>query len=279
MAKLSLLLLAAFCLSSLIGCNSQPTTQVSAKDGKIMVQVPAGNFQMGSTVEREASLSKTFSIQLNLPAAETTPQTISLPQFFIDQTPVTNAEYKKFIDAHPDHAVPQLDYHLAQSFNWDRTKKTFPAGRDLYPVVMVNWRDATAYCAWVGKRLPTEAEWEKAARGTDGRIWPWGNDWDPKKANTVEQNLNDATPVGQFPSGASPYGALDMIGNVWQWTSTLDKPYPYNAADGREDPNAAGLRITRGGAWLFGAAIARTTTRNHFEPDDASLSIGFRCAQ
>lgn len=272
-------LLIALWLGSVIGCSNQPNVKVNPKDGKVMVQVSAGNFQMGSNADQEALVAETFSIQLNLPAAETTAQPVSLPEFYIDQTPVTNAEYKKFIDAFADHSVPYLDNPIARSFNWDPSARTFPAGRDKYPAVLVTWHDAAAYCAWAGERLPSEAEWEKAARGTDGRIWPWGNDWDAKKANTAEQNLNDATPVGQFPKGASPYGALDMVGNVWQWTSSLDKAYPYNASDGREDPNAPGMRITRGGAWLFGAAIARTTIRNRFEPDNASLSIGFRCAQ
>jgi formylglycine-generating enzyme required for sulfatase activity len=145
--------------------------------------------------------------------------------------------------------------------------------------VLVTWGEASAYCAWSGGRLPTEAEWEKAARGTDGRIWPWGNTWDAAKANTAEGKREDATPAGQFTAGASPYGALDMAGNVWQWTSSLDAPYPYRAGDGREDPARPGARVVRGGAWMFGAAIARPAMRNRLDPDSRAISVGFRCAR
>ncbi len=271
-------LLLAVIIVSGAGCSNQISTK-TGKDGQVMVQVPAGEFRMGSSAEQVASLGNQFTLLPDALQSESPQQTLSLSEVFIDQTPVTNAEYKKFLDANPDRAVPYLDLTFVQQWNWDQTARTFPNGRDQYPVVLVTWFDAAAYCKWADARLPTEAEWEKAARGTDGRIWPWGNAWELSRANTVEEKIGDATPVGQFAKGASPYGALDMVGNVWQWTSTLDKPYPYNATDGREDPNAAGLRITRGGAWLFGAAVTRTATRNRFAPDAKSASIGFRCAQ
>jgi formylglycine-generating enzyme required for sulfatase activity len=275
----NLLFLMLIAVASLLGCSGQVVTRKNPIDGKVMVRIPAGDFRMGTSAEQGADLAKQLALQKDLFGSEEPQQSLSLAEFYIDQTPVTNAEYKKFLDANPDQEVPYLAAAIAQSFNWDKTARTFPATRDQYPVVLVTWQQATAYCKWAGGRLPTEAEWEKAARGTDGRIYPWGNEWDASKANTAESRRQDATPVGQFSTGASPYGALDMVGNVWQWTSSLDKSYPYNANDGREDRNAAGLRITRGGSWLFGAAVSRVATRNRFESTDVSLSIGFRCAQ
>jgi formylglycine-generating enzyme required for sulfatase activity len=267
-----------------VGCSSQTqaphyTTRVSPIDGKTMVRVPAGEFAMGTTVDQARTLADQFDVPTEYFNSESPSQKMTLPEFYIDQTTVTNEEYAKFLKANPSRPVPFADDILARSANWDQANRTYPAQRDLYPVVLVSWEDASAYCRWAGKRLPTEAEWEKAARGTDGRLWPWGNEWDTNKANSVEQQNDAAVATGQFPGGASPSGALDMVGNVWQWTSSLDKPYPYDAADGREDPGASGLRVTRGGAWAFGPYVTRAATRNRFDPNDASLSIGFRCAQ
>ncbi len=266
-------------LVGVAGCGQQVITTTSPADGKLLVQIPAGPFRMGSSAEQSKLLAIKFGVQPGALEGEMPQQTVTLPAFHIDRTPVTNAEYKGFIDAHPEQAVPFLDNALARSFNWDKSTRTFPAGRDQYPAVLVTWHAAAAYCKWAGKRLPTEAEWEKAARGSDGRLWPWGNEWDASKANTAEAGKGDATPVGQYPAGASLYGALDMVGNVWQWTSSLDKPYPYRPDSGREEADAPGMRITRGGAWLFGAAVTRTATRSRFDPSSASLSIGFRCAE
>lgn len=254
-------------------------TQVNATDGKTMVRVAAGEFTMGTSDAQKARIGDQFGVNPTLLSNESPVTKLSLAEFWIDRTPVTNAEYKKYIDANPKQAVPFVDESAVVSFNWDKTARTFPTERGEYPVVLVNWNDANAYCQWAGGRLPTEAEWEKAARGTDGRLYPWGNDWDTTKANSSEQRNGDATPVGKYPSGASPYGALDMVGNVWQWTGSLDKPYPYAASDGREDAEAVGARITRGGAWSFGPSIDRVSLRNRFDPQTASLSIGFRCVK
>src|SRR5690606_17447059 len=129
-----------------------------------------------------------------------------------------------------------------------------------HPVVNVTWHDALAFCQWAGVRLPTEAEWEKAARGTDGRIWPWGGNEPTDKLCNFNMNVGDTTPVGAYPAGASPYGCLDMAGNVWEWTISLwgkdaNKPdygYPYDPNDGREAPDApdAVRRTLRGGSWF-----------------------------
>ena len=268
--------LAGFGLTRYVNANA---TKTSPSDGKLMVRVSAGEFRMGTSAAQEADLVAKFSLQPNVLSGEMPQATVTLPEFYIDQTVVTNAEYKKFIDANPNHAVPFLDNALANFFNWDKATRKSPAGREQEPVVLVTWADGVAYCKWAGKRLPTEAEWEKAARGTDERIWPWGNESDLSKVSTVEPSKGEATPSPHLTSAASPYGALDMVGYILQWTASLDKAYPYDAKDGREDPNASGMRITRGSSRLFSISGSRTAIRNRFDPNGVSLSIGFRCAQ
>jgi len=205
-------------------------------------------------------------------------QSVTLPEFWIDRDLVTNAEYKKFTDANPGYPVPNSELDALKPWAWDQGARTFPAHRDNYPVVLVTWSDASAYCKWAGNRLPTEAEWEKAARGSDGRLYPWGNDWDSTKTAFGEKGARDASLVGSFPGGASPWGANDMVGNVWQWTSSLWKAYPYDANDGREDQGQEGARVTRGGMFAFGPAVSRTNSRNALDPGAKAVSVGFRCA-
>ena len=124
----------------------------------------------------------------------------------------------------------------------------FPAGKEDHPVVNVSWKDAVAFCRWLSQasgktiRLPTEAEWEKAARGDDGRIYPWGDEPPTKELCNFSNNVGDTTPVGQYPAGASLCGALDMAGNVWEWTGSLYGPYPYQVEDGRNSPDGEGRR-------------------------------------
>jgi formylglycine-generating enzyme required for sulfatase activity len=174
-------------------------TMIWKKTDKEMVRVPAGRFLFGEMMEER-----------------------ELPEFWMDRTPVTNAEYKRFLDAHPGHAVPFAKEDWAQQYSWDRQARSFPSGRDEHPAVLVTRQDAVAYAEWAGARLPTEEEWEKAARGVDGRKYPWG-DWDNERCNTAEAGVLDTTPVGQYsPHGDSVYGCADMSGNVWEWTATKE---------------------------------------------------------
>jgi formylglycine-generating enzyme required for sulfatase activity len=145
-----------------------------------------------------------------------------LPGFWIDRTPVTNAAYRCFIAANRDYPVPFGGDAWSLAYSWDRERRTFPPGREHHPVTPVAWYDVLAYAEWAGGRVPTEPEWEKAARGTDGRKYPWGN-WDQGRCNTLEAGLLATTPVAHFsPRGDSPYGCADMAGNVWEWATTTN---------------------------------------------------------
>jgi formylglycine-generating enzyme required for sulfatase activity len=197
---------------------------------------------------------------------------VTLAAFQVAKHPVTVAEYAAFV-RQSNHRIPPPGGTLS----WTAQQQ-----RPDHPVVLVTWSDARAYAAWLALltgqhwRLPTEAEWEKAARGTDGRIYPWGNAWDKTRANTGDGGPNGTTPVGTYPTGASPYGAQDMAGNVWQWCTSLYRVYPYRANDGRENPDAPGARILRGGSWGSNPQGARAACRHNIEPGNVNVSHGFR---
>lgn len=224
-----------------------PTT-IIGRDGKEMRLVPAGSFLMGSD---------------DGPEDERPRHRLDLPSFWIDTYPVTNAEYARFVAA-TEHRPPP---HWANG--------SYPPDKADHPVVNVSWEDAQAYAAWAGKRLPTEAEWEKAARGSDGRRWPWGDTFDASRCNTRESGIGGTTPVGSFaPQGNSPYGAADMAGNVWEWTADWYQAYP----GGRQlDSFGERYRVLRGGSWNYGADEARCAARFFDAPDFLSESYGFRC--
>ena len=197
-----------------------------------------------------------------------------LPPFYIDRAEVTNAAYKIFVDA-TGHRAPS---------NWNGTR--FPEGRGDSPVTGVTWQDAADYAAWAGKRLPTEAEWEAAARGTDGRIYPWGNGFRSGVAN-IGQKPDKPTPEeypegikagGRYPEGASPAGALDMIGNAWEWVADEIKVYPGNTESKLELEPGIRYRVIRGGAY-DGSKVNDATYRGYLDGSQSYPKVGFRCVK
>jgi formylglycine-generating enzyme required for sulfatase activity len=204
---------------------------------------------------------------------------VSVADFYIDRWPVTNAEYKKFVDA-TGYPVPNYDVNWCdtQGYNWDPETCMVPDGKADHPVVLVTWEDAMAYAAWAGKRLPTEAEWECAARGLAGRQYPWGNEFVPGRCNCKEVGIGGTSAVGYFsPDGDTPQGLVDMLGNVWEWTSSLFRPYPYDPDDGRESRQAAGFRVLRGGSWVNDVNVVHCLSR--LDGDFQFYNnVGFRCA-
>jgi eukaryotic-like serine/threonine-protein kinase len=235
---------------------------VEIKDGKNvpMRLIPAGEFTMGSNDTGDVG---------SRPA-----QQVNLEAFYIDKFEVTNEMY--------DACVYAVECRKPQQLG-SATQNTYFANPVFakYPVIYVDWKMANAYCAWRGARLPTEAEWEKAARGTDARIYPWGADEPNCGLANKAGCVGDTTPVDQYEKGQSVYGVFGMSGNVWEWTSSLFKAYPYNATDGREDPKALGERIARGGSWhVFGgnSGNVRADTRFQLDPGYYGAYVGFRCA-
>lgn len=233
-------------------------------DGKEMAFIPGGAFIMGSNEG-----SPTYQPE----------QRVYVDDFYLDRWLVTNAEYKKFVDA-TGHPVPNYDVSWCdtEGYNWDPQTRMYPPGKRDHPVVLVTWEDAMAYAAWAGKRLPTEAEWERAARGLNGRRYPWGNEFAPGHCNCKEAGLKGTSPVGAFsPDGDTPEGLIDMVGNVWEWTNSLYRPYPYDPNDGRESRQAAGFRVLRGASWLNDANVAHCLSR--LDGDFQFYNnVGFRCA-
>ncbi len=208
------------------GQRTMPTWQ---RIGIEMVTIPEGEFLYGETRER-----------------------IHLPEYAMAKTAVTNAQYMAFVEA-MGQEIPK---------HWMNGK--IPRGKRDHPVVNVSWHDAAAFCEWAGCRLPTEQEWEKGARGTDGRKYPWGDGWEEGRCNTDEAEICDTTPVGRYPNGASPYGLLDMAGNVWEWCEDW-----YDEARKH--------RVLRGGSWTYTQYVARSAFRVWDYPDYRSYYNGFRC--
>jgi formylglycine-generating enzyme required for sulfatase activity len=209
-----------------------------------LVGVPAGEFSMGS----ESGDSD-----------ESPVHTVNLAGYYIDKYEVTNGQWNGYAAASGKSSKSEPDDH---------------------PVVSVSWNDARDYCAWAGLRLPTEAEWEKAARGTDGRTYPWGEGIDETRAN-YDRNVASTTPVGSYPSGVSPYGAHDMSGNVWEWVSDwYDNGYYATSPSGNpQGPGSGTYWVLRGGGWSGNATNLRAADRPNVAPSYASSDFGFRCAQ
>jgi formylglycine-generating enzyme required for sulfatase activity len=228
--------------------------------------VPVGAFLMGSDRKRDRAAHDDEMPQRQL----------YVEAFQIMKYPVTVAEYACAVRA---GAVdePKPDEFLG--ITWQKQLNRLD-----HPVVCVSWHDAIAFAAWLAKitgepwRLPTEVEWEKAARGTDGRIYPWGDQWDKSLANSSESMKGGTTPVGMYPNGASLYGLQDIAGNVWEWLSSVYKPTPYNLNDERENLNSTENRVLRGGSWSSDPRGLRAARRNNSKPTDFNSTKGFRLA-
>ena len=252
-------------LNTLGACTTM--AQNATDDG--MALVAAGPFTLGSAGKA-----------VDEDAAERPVQTLDLPAFRLDRNEVTTAQYCQFLNATGKEQDAQGraclgPARLLSIAKADGAWRPTP-GREAFPMTGVTWYGAAAYAAWAGKRLPSEAEWEKAARGTDARKFPWSNTLDYDKLRFGQDKLG---PVGSKPEGASPCGCLDMVGNAWEWTSSAFRPYPYVASDGREDPALAERRVARGGSWDGEPHIATTTYRFRPEPTLAYPFLGFRCAK
>jgi len=235
--------------------ESKPPAESSAKTPTPpsgMIYIPGGTFMMGRDNATDPE---------EIPA-----HSVSVGPFLLDKLPVTNQQYAEFVRATSHPAPP----------NWNAG--THPARQGDWPVTQVSWDDADAYCYWKGKggRLPTEAEWEFAARGTDGRVYPWGNNFGSALTNSVEAGVGQLEPVGTRSNAASPFGVLDMSGNVWQWCEDGYKPY---AGHEPTFQIPAGAKVIRGGSFKSDKDHVTTTTRNLDLATSRSPTIGFRCAK
>jgi len=251
----------------------KPETRRNAKDGAVMIRIPAGDFLMGTSMEDLDQLLKAHPKWKKDWFADELPQhTVHLDDYWIYQSDVTVKQYRAFCQA-TGREMPELP-------KWEK---------DDHPIVNVTWFDAVAYAEWVGGRLPSEAEWEKAARGTTGNRYPWGNEWDGDKClNYNDANPTEAAhpagktkPVGSYPTGDSPYGLHDMAGNVWQWCNDwYAKDYYAHAPSANPKGAEEGeLRVMRGGSWGSSNISVRCAARHADSPDVTyHLAGGFRCA-
>jgi len=250
--------------------------------GAPMMFVPAGEFRMGATDQQfNDAVAQMKSIcstcRTDFINDEKPLHTIYLDDYWMDKYQVTNAQYKKCVD---------LGKCQPPNPTKSRTRDSYygNAQYDNYPVIYVSWYDAQTFCEWVGKRLPTEAEWEKAARAAstdsgDGRNYPWGHEYDQSRVNS-RHTVGDTTSVGSYPRGASPYGVMDMVGNVWVWVADwYDANYYANSPrDNPKGPSVGEYRVQRGGAWGSLMIQMRVAFRFGGSPEDREDYIGFRCA-
>jgi len=247
----------------------------------------AGGTQDASLADREPETCQSGS---NPGPAMVEVHTSTGERYCIDSTEVTEAQYQEFLanvsfqpgTEHPrcaDNKEYEPGLWLSPTYPYDGCDPFFwrPDETPDWPVSSVDWCDAYAYCKWAGKRLPTEQEWEKAARGTDGRRYPWGNEFDPEKVNGMEAGYRRTLPVGSLPAGASPYGVMDMAGNVAEWTADWYKAYPGSSY--HDQYMGEKFRITRGGGWFSDKEQVQTFFRNSTAPEAANDDLGFRCAR
>jgi formylglycine-generating enzyme required for sulfatase activity len=231
-----------------------------------MILIPSGEFLMGSDPEKDKDAYDNEQPQ----------HRVYVSGFYISKYPITDLEYRSFLKS-TGYGAP---------FGFD--KNLHEQERENHPVINVSWNNAVAFCVWLSKetgkqfRLPTEAEWEKTARGTDGRIYPWGNDWDPAKCNSGEGGFGNTRPVGKYsPEGDSPYGAADMAGNVYEWCADFYDSEAYKSRSGMmvkdpRGPDEGDVRVLRGGSWSGNQRFARCACRRRLISVNFYGDIGFR---
>jgi serine/threonine-protein kinase len=285
-------------------------TRTRTRDGMVMVDVPAGQFEMGSS---DAQLDRAMQACVEMGgrgddcrrenyAKEQPVHTVVLDAFWIDQTEVTNAQFTAFLNEQGNQVEEGVSWlepgaghrgivygHIVENDGIFQPQ----TGYEDYPVIEVSWYGAAAYCAWAGGRLPTEAEWEYAARGPQATVYPWGDSFDGERANYCDArcsyNWGDAgfddgfaqwAPVGSHPGGASWCGALDMAGNVWEWVNDWwsDDYYAHSPAENPQGPDTGTIRIGRGGSWYDPPWHVRASFRKGLSPSSYRMHwIGFRC--
>ena len=260
-------------IAPVFGCNdSHPVLDDggTSVDTEEMVFIPAGEFLMGSSAEDVQRYLIEFIYRRPSRFTNEQPQHIVyLDAFYIDKYEVTNAQYRRFLDETGCTPPPYWNDDL-----YNQPEQA---------VMAVTWEDAAEYAKWAGKRLPTEAEWEKAARGTDGRTWPWGNQWDPTMLNANDVGAVDGyvytAPVGSYPQGVSPYGVHDMAGNLWEWTTDWydSDYYKYSPKVNPKGPVSGENHVARGGSWSMNLDFTRCASR--FGLSAGSLLTSIRCAK
>ena len=276
--KRAFILLMALWFAAACGTGAPPTqtttppargpseTEIRPADGMTMVHVPGGEFKMGRSRGADRA------------------HTVALDSFWIDQTEVTNDHYRRCVEAGACRAPTECSWG-------EPTYKD--ASKADHPVLCVSWQSAGNYCRWAGGRLPTEAEWEYAARGPDSAVYPWGDEFDGTRLNSCDANcphedqrVTDyddrhamTAPVGSYPGGTSWCGALDMAGNAWEWVADWHGPHPRTRQTNPTGPDSGSERIIRGGSWFdyneYG--FLRADNRHPYEPRAADYLVGFRC--
>ena len=242
--------------------------KVNVIDGMAIIIVPSGTFEMGSDPQQSSSFCQKFTTDCSIDefADEAPVHLVELEAFWIYQTEVTNAQYRGCVEEEVCPPPALMEFFHDPLF-------------DDHPVVYVDWYSADTFCRYSGGRLPSEAEWEKAARGTDERLFPWGGEAVCGKSNLKGCTEGLTAPVGNYPEGASPYGVLDMAGNVTEWVADWYSPdyYQYSPLVNPTGPSEGEMRVARGGSWKNPFLGVRSTNRTANYPEVFSSGVGFRC--
>lgn len=270
-------------------------TEVHGNIEPPMIYIPAGPFLMGTSDEqvewltRHSELAKKWKDRAYF-EREQPQHVVTLEGYFLGKFPVTVGEFRLFVEA---NGYENRRWWTEAGWRWrEAVGRVKPAyweesewtGDEQLPVIGVSWYEGYAFCQWLsavvqrGYRLPTEAEWEKAARGPEGRLYPWGDEFEARRCHTQASEVGRTMPIGQYGlEGASPYGCDEMAGNVSEWTMSQFRPYPYESDDGREAAEGEATRVIRGGSWYKPALRARTACRGMNDPFFSDNDVGFRC--